>query len=123
MAQKDVTSTQATHLEHDPQATKLSELQRKTEITHDIPLQQALESHLDEDPKRLARIKRKVDLRLTLTLAVLYTFAFIDRGNLGNANIAGMGDALGLDVGSRYSVVTMVVRIIFTYFRRELSTA
>ena len=82
MADKDVLTTE--HLERDKQALELEKVQQRTTIINDIPLQEALDNHLDEDPKRLRRITRKVDLRLTLVLAVLYTFAFIDRSNLGN---------------------------------------
>jgi len=48
--------------------------------------QQALASHLDEDEKRIKRIFRRLDLRLVLMLALLYVWAFIDRGNLGNVS-------------------------------------
>ena len=84
MAEKDLSSAHVDHLDRDREALKLGQAQRRTHITNDIPIQQALEDHLDEDPKRLRRIQWKVDLRLTLTLAFLYTCAFIDRSNLGN---------------------------------------
>ena len=87
MAAKEISLAHVEHLDHDKEALKLEQAQQRTHITDDIPLQDALENHLDEDPKRLARVKRKVDLRLTLMLAVLYTFAFIDRGNLGNVRL------------------------------------
>jgi hypothetical protein len=84
MDEKDVDSAQVEHYGRDKQALKLEKVQQRTNITNDIPLQEALENHLDEDPKRLKRVKWKVDLRLTLMLAFLYTCAFIDRSNLGN---------------------------------------
>ncbi|KAK3682006.1 hypothetical protein LTR37_020666 [Vermiconidia calcicola] len=107
MSEKQTTA----HVEHyarGSEAIKFEEVHRRTMIVNDIPVQEALENQLDEDPKRLRRVIRKVDLRLTLMLALLYTCAFIDRSNLGNANKAGMGDALGLDVGNRYSIVAMI---------------
>lgn len=84
MAEKDMSSAHVEQLERDKQARLLEQVQQRTHITDDIPLQEALENHLDEDPKRLKRVKLKVDLRLTLMLAFLYTCAFIDRSNLGN---------------------------------------
>lgn len=48
---------------------------------------------------------RKIDYRLLPILAALYTIALIDRTNLGGARISGIDEAIGLDVGSRYSVV------------------
>ena len=83
MSEKIMTDVRAEHVEQDRQHIKLEEAQARTSI-NDIPLQEVLDAHLDEDPKRIARIRRKVDARLTLMLGVLYTFAFIDRGNLGN---------------------------------------
>lgn len=84
MAEKDMSEAHVERLGRDRAALKLEEQRERTIITNDIPLQEALENHLDEDPKRLKRVRRKVDLRLTLMLALLYTCAFIDRSNLGN---------------------------------------
>ena len=74
------------HLERDRQASKLEEAQHNTHISSDVPLQEALEQHLDEDPKRLRKVKTKLDIRLTFMLALIYTCAFIDRANLGNVS-------------------------------------
>ena len=86
MAEKQGYIDHAEHFEHDKQAVKLEQELGRTHIADDVPIQEALDQHLDEDPKRLARIKRKLDLRLTFMLACLYTCAFIDRANLGNVN-------------------------------------
>ncbi|KAK5163617.1 uncharacterized protein LTR77_010566 [Saxophila tyrrhenica] len=59
-----------------------------------------------EDP-RIKRIKRKVDLRLSLILAVMYCVNQIDRTNLGNASIAGMDVDLNL-IGNRYQIIVLV---------------
>jgi hypothetical protein len=61
--------------------------QRDAETLEDkyhIPMKEVLESHLDEDAKKVRRIMRKVDLRLVPILSLLYMWAFIDRSNLGN---------------------------------------
>lgn len=39
----------------------------------------------EEDPARLKKIKRKVDIRLSAILALMYCVNQIDRANLGNA--------------------------------------
>ncbi|KAH0837116.1 hypothetical protein AYO21_04577 [Fonsecaea monophora] len=78
------------------------------ELAPDIPLREVLESHADEDKKRVRRIMRKVDFRLVSILALVYIWAFIDRSNLGNANIAGMSEDLQTQVSNRYSVLTMI---------------
>ena len=53
-----------------------------------------------EDP-RVKRIKRKVDLRLSAILSLMYVVNQIDRTNLPNAMIAGMDKDLNLVVGNR----------------------
>jgi hypothetical protein len=40
----------------------------------------------EENGRRIRRIYRSVDLRLILTLAILYVWAYIDRGNLANVS-------------------------------------
>ncbi|KAK5323449.1 hypothetical protein LTR93_005503 [Exophiala xenobiotica] len=88
-------------------------LETKTEIIHDLAVhrqheQEALAEQLAGEDKKIKRIIRKLDLRLVLTLAILYVWAFIDRGNLANANIAGMGADLGLVGNNRYSILAMI---------------
>lgn len=78
-------SGRAEHAEGDLEASRIHEkLHNRSDVAKDLPLEEALTSHLDDDPKRLRRIRRRVDARLTIMLAVLYLFAFIDRANLGN---------------------------------------
>ncbi|GAA5863794.1 hypothetical protein JCM8547_006067 [Rhodosporidiobolus lusitaniae] len=42
------------------------------------------------------RIYRKVDMHLMPTVAILYLLSFMDRGNIGNARLAGLEDELGM---------------------------
>ncbi|RXW14890.1 hypothetical protein EST38_g10959 [Candolleomyces aberdarensis] len=49
-----------------------------------------------------------IDFRILPVLALVYSFAFIDRINLGAAYAAGMGKDLHLTVGSRYSLVALI---------------
>lgn len=51
--------------------------------------QEALAAQLEGEDKKIKRIVRRLDLRLVLMLALLYVWAFIDRGNLANVRIAG----------------------------------
>ena len=50
-------------------------------------------------------VSRKIDFRLLPILSALYTISLIDRTNLGGARISGIDEAIGLDLGTRYSVV------------------
>ncbi|KAK4248352.1 major facilitator superfamily domain-containing protein [Corynascus novoguineensis] len=52
--------------------------------------------------KQEARVVRKLDLNLMTLFFALYMLAFLDRGNIGNARIAGMANDLGLDT-NRYN--------------------
>ncbi|OAL47078.1 MFS general substrate transporter [Pyrenochaeta sp. DS3sAY3a] len=73
--------------------------------------------NLEREDKETRRIIRKIDLRLLPTLAIIYAFALIDRVNLPNARIAGMDEDLGLSVGSRYSILTMIFFIPYIIFQ------
>ena len=52
---------------------------------------------------------RKMDIRLIPMLALLYLLSFLDRGNIGNAKIQGMGTTLKLSAdGSQYNIALTV---------------
>ncbi|CAG5156211.1 uncharacterized protein ALTATR162_LOCUS4042 [Alternaria atra] len=64
------------------------------------------------------RLIRKVDWRLLPILGALYSIALIDRTNISNARVAGMGADLNLQIGDRYTIV--LVLFFPTYFLLEL---
>ncbi|OAL45688.1 phthalate transporter-like protein [Pyrenochaeta sp. DS3sAY3a] len=64
------------------------------------------------------RLVRKVDWRLLPILGALYSIALIDRTNISNARVAGMGADLALQVGDRYTIV--LVLFFPTYALLEL---
>jgi MFS family permease len=53
------------------------------------------------------QITRKIDFGILPVLWVLFLVSFVDRGNIGNAKIAGMSQDLHL-VGNRYNVAVQV---------------
>ncbi|KAL4894758.1 major facilitator superfamily domain-containing protein [Aspergillus ambiguus] len=53
-------------------------------------------------PQEIKRLLRKVDRRVIPILAILYFFSFLDRGNIGNADIQGLSADLNL-VGNQYN--------------------
>ncbi|OAX82139.1 hypothetical protein ACJ72_03509 [Emergomyces africanus] len=61
------------------------------------------------------KILRKVDYRLVPLLGVLYLLAFIDRGNIGNAKIAGMNEDLQLR-GMQYNIALTVFFVPYSLF-------
>ncbi|KAI4795216.1 MFS general substrate transporter, partial [Aureobasidium sp. EXF-8846] len=50
-------------------------------------------------PDEEKALLRKLDTRLVLFLALLYMLSFLDRGNIGNARVAGMSTSLKLNPG------------------------
>ncbi|KAL8830198.1 MAG: hypothetical protein Q9170_005844 [Blastenia crenularia] len=75
---------------------------------HELHMETATERDIDNDPvysyAEQRSIIHRIDLRLVVTCGLLYCFSLIDRGNLGNASIAGMTKELSLNVGFRYVV-------------------
>lgn len=59
------------------------------------------------DDKETAKILRKIDLRLLPVLTILYILSYLDRGNLGNAKVAGMNTDLSL-TGTQYNIALTV---------------
>ncbi|KAJ5090778.1 hypothetical protein N7532_009462 [Penicillium argentinense] len=73
------------------------------EINHKGAVQKTIENTVSGvSDREYNRILRKVDYRVIPILAVLYLLSFLDRGSIGNANIQGMSDTLGL-VGQQYN--------------------
>jgi hypothetical protein len=57
------------------------------------------------DPKREAKLLRKLDLSIAPIVLVIFLAAYIDRANLGNAASAGMSEDIGMssaELGSAY---------------------
>ncbi|KAF9167630.1 hypothetical protein DFQ26_003786 [Actinomortierella ambigua] len=53
-------------------------------------------SSTEIDPEKVRKLRWKIDLHLLPLLALLYLMSFLDRVNIGNAKIAGLEHALGL---------------------------
>lgn len=69
------------------------------------------------DRKREAKLLRKMDIRLIPVLALLYLMSFLDRGNIGNARLAGLETDLNL-VGNEYAWTLTV--FFFSYAAFEV---
>lgn len=61
------------------------------------------------------RVVRKLDWNLMTLFFVLYMLAYLDRGNIGNARIAGMAQELKLD-GNRYQWLLNIFYITYVLF-------
>lgn len=61
---------------------------------------------MEYDAKEARRIRRKVDFRLLPILITLYTLAFLDRVNIGNARLWHMERDLDM-TGSDFNIAVM----------------
>lgn len=80
----------------------------QTAVAGDIEKTSTNEFSATLTPAQQKRTIRALDLRVTVVLGVLYLIGQVDRNNLGNANIAGMGRDLEL-TGSRYSIIVLCI--------------
>ncbi|KAL3295561.1 high-affinity nicotinic acid transporter [Colletotrichum asianum] len=74
-------------------------------------------STLIPDSQLEKQVLRKLDLRLAPLFATLYSVAYLDRSNIGNAAVAGLTEDLGLS-GSQFSTAVSV--FFATYVAFEL---
>ena len=81
----------------------------ESKIPHDFGDEHALdETHQPRyNDEEVRRIRRKVDWRVLPLLTFLYLISFVDRGNIGNAQVAGMSEDLGL-TGSQFNLALTV---------------
>jgi hypothetical protein len=68
------------------------------------------------DKKKDRRLMFKIDLRLIPMLGVIYGISVIDRVNIGQAQVAGMREELGLTIGARYSICLLLFFPGYTIF-------
>ncbi|EXJ56331.1 uncharacterized protein A1O5_12598 [Cladophialophora psammophila CBS 110553] len=90
-----------------PEHIHVEGLDAKEQLKH-AGLKEALDAEGGVDKHLEKKLRRKVDRRLLPLCGTLYAVSLIDRLNLPNARLAGMDAALGLSMGSRYSILTMV---------------
>ncbi|KAF2875211.1 major facilitator superfamily domain-containing protein [Massariosphaeria phaeospora] len=88
----------------------------ESRLDRDIHLNDAIQAEVDRDEQEVRRIIRKVGFRLVPILGLLYMWALIDRVNLPNIQIAGMGKDLGTNIGNRYTLITMTFFITYILF-------
>ncbi|KAH8766639.1 putative MFS transporter [Diaporthe sp. PMI_573] len=67
------------------------------------------------DPAAETKLRRKIDLMIVPTVALLYLFCFIDRANIGNARLAGLEKDLKL-VNNDYNALLSVFYISYIIF-------
>ncbi|OAG04596.1 MFS general substrate transporter [Paraphaeosphaeria sporulosa] len=88
----------------------------ESRLDRNIHLNDAIRAETDRDEKRVRKIIRRVDFRMVPILGLLYMWALIDRVNLPNIQIAGMGKELETTKGNRYTLVTMIFFVTYILF-------
>ncbi|KAI0123023.1 major facilitator superfamily domain-containing protein [Xylariales sp. AK1849] len=61
-------------------------------------------------------VRHKLDWQLVPTVTVLYLLCFLDRANIGNARIQGMGDELNLNINYRFNWALSIFYIVYLLF-------
>lgn len=61
-------------------------------------------------------LRKRVDLRIFPMLCLVFALSLLDRTNVSSAYIAGLEEDLGLETGSRYSIVLLVFFIGYAVF-------
>ncbi|WRT68164.1 uncharacterized protein IL334_005139 [Kwoniella shivajii] len=67
------------------------------------------------DPVEEKKVLRKLDTYVISILGCLYLLSFLDRSNIGNANVAGLSTDLGL-VGNQYGTAVSIVYATYVTF-------
>lgn len=75
------------------------------------------ETFMEIDPVKERKLLHKYDYRTLPILAILYFLSFLDRGNIGNASVAGMTEQLNLSP-NQYSLAVSI--FYATYIISEL---
>ncbi|KJX94353.1 mfs transporter like protein [Zymoseptoria brevis] len=69
------------------------------------------------DAQAEKKLRRKIDMYIVPTVALLYLFCFIDRANIGNARIAGLEKDLGINPKSfDYNIILSCFYISYIVF-------
>lgn len=71
--------------------------------------------------KEEKQIRHRIDWRLIPALGLMYGVSLMDRKNVSNAAIAGMRVDLELDVGYRYSLITLCFFITYVLFQPPMT--
>lgn len=96
-----------------------TEQERTSDAKHQVEMSEKLDEPAVEDyiPDTLEEKKlvRKVDMYLMPTIWIMYLLSYMDRTNIGNAKIAGMGDYLDLS-DNDYALTINLFQIAYIIF-------
>lgn len=79
-----------------PTTEKLSRVVSREQLEHAVDSDSPDQGPGGYDEKHVKAVLRKIDFRLLPVLTILYLLCYIDRGNIGNARVAGMNEDLNL---------------------------
>ncbi|KAL1841819.1 hypothetical protein VTJ49DRAFT_6572 [Mycothermus thermophilus] len=81
---------------------------RDGDVTDSVP-----DSELEWTEEEERALRRKIDWNTVPLVTLLYMLCFLDRINIGNARIQGMGEELGLFEGVRFNWVLSIFYIVY----------
>ncbi|KAH8176514.1 major facilitator superfamily protein [Sarocladium implicatum] len=102
--------------EQDVQGTEQPVRQDVFDITNDEEMSIALQNYVP-DTEEEKKLVRKIDMTLLPCLWWMYVLAYLDRGNVANANAAGLSESLNMS-DSQYSL--LVYLFFIGYFLTEV---
>ncbi|RXW14451.1 hypothetical protein EST38_g11403 [Candolleomyces aberdarensis] len=116
-----MSSTDLKEKEQTPSAASIDKVEgASTEVDPAFERRTMYERFFNNTPKSVLTFllhRLWIDFRILPVLALVYSFALIDRINLGAAYAAGMGKDLHLTVGSRYSLVACLYFVPYIIFQ------
>ncbi|KAH8810763.1 high-affinity nicotinic acid transporter-like protein [Xylogone sp. PMI_703] len=74
------------------------------------------------DPHLEKKLVRKLDMYIIPVYMIIYIFSFLDRSNIGNANVAGMSKAIHLK-GTEFNVAVSIFYVTYIVFEIPLVVA
>lgn len=95
----------------------LEELDPKLADSHLHPVHSSDPILEEFTPEQIKKIVHRVDRRLVSLVGLMYCISLMDRTNLSAAVIAGMYAELKLNVGLRYSIITLVFFTTYIVFQ------
>jgi len=98
-------------METEKQLSTQLELERPTKADGSLSDGSFPELVWTEEEERV--IRRKIDWHTVPLVTVLYMLTFLDRINIGNARVQGLGDELQLNVGVRFNWALSIFYIIY----------
>lgn len=94
-----------------------AEIEKGQDIVYDEAngSDRSTEGEFSWTPEEETKVRHKLDRVIVPLTTFLYLLCFLDRINIGNARIQGLGDDLNLNTGVRFNWVTSIFYIVYMF--------